>query len=252
MKWPDDFVNKIICGDCLEMLKKIPKKCVHLVLTSPPYNVGINYGNFKDKMSIDKYISWLCEVFSECSRCLAPGGHIIIQIANTGRQPYIPKSSYLIVALEKKWNLKLRGEIIWNKNNFTAKTAWGSWLSPNQPSIRDQTERIIIYRKDGIRTGKTDLTRSEFLAWTKDLWNITPETRRKHPAPFPEELAKRCIKLFTFIGETVLDPFVGSGTTAVVATRLKRKFIGIDINPEYCEMARRRIRNELRQLKLPF
>lgn len=231
------MISKQICihGDCIDVMSTLDE--YHLVVTSPPYNVGIDYGEYKDSLPLDDYIKWLTCVFLKSSERLAPGGHICINIANTGRQPYIPKKDLLVNSLLNAWDLDYRGEIIWDKHNITAQTAWGSWLSPNMPSIRDRHEYIIVFRKEGARNGKTDLTDVEFMKYTQSLWEITPETDSDHPAPYPLELAHRLIKLYSFIGETVLDPFMGTGTTLKACRILNRKAIGIDLNEKYVDMA---------------
>ena len=175
-------VNKIYAGDALKVLKGFPDGCIHLVFTSPPYNVGVKYDSYDDNKPFDEYVHWLEKVFCECIRVLSPGGHLCINLANTGRQPYLPITHHIGVRLRKK--IPMRAEIIWYKQNITACTAWGSWLSPNSPSIRDSHEYIIVFRKEGKRTGKADITKQEFLELTKSIWKVTPETRlRQHPAP---------------------------------------------------------------------
>ena len=232
-----------------KVLKTFPDECVHLVFTSPPYNVGVAYNGYDDNKTFDEYIRWLEACFTECIRVLSPGGHLCIQIANTGRKPYTPITHHLCVRLSKI--IPMRAEIIWHKQNITCPTAWGSWLSPNSPSIRDSHEYIQIFRNQGRRTGKSDLTKKGFPELTKSIWKVTPETRlRWHPAPFPVELAKRIITLYSFIGETVLDPFMGSGTTAIACSMLSRKFVGCEISGEYVKMAEKRIKPYLEQRKL--
>jgi len=206
----------------------------HLVVTSPPYNVGIDYGVFKDNLPLDEYIADLTSLFISISNKLAPGGHICINLANTGRQPYIPKKDMLVCSLLKSaWTMEYRGEIIWDKHNMTAQCAWGSWLSPNMPSIRDRHEYVIVFRKPGNRKGVSDLTDVEFMKYTQSIWQITPETDNCHPAPYPLELAMRLIKLYSFVGETVFDPYLGSGTTLKACKLLNRNGAGCEINPEY-------------------
>jgi len=242
-------VNRIYQGDMLRILKTFPDKCINLVFTSPPYNVGVSYKGYDDNKPFDEYIKWLESAFSECVRVLSGGGHLCVNIANTGRQPYLPITHYIGMRLSKI--IPMRGEIIWDKQNTTAQTAWGSWLSPNCPSIRDSHEYILVFRKKGHRKGKSDITKKEFLEYTKSIWKVTSETKmRLHPAPFPVELAKRIIKLYSFIGEVVLDPFIGSGTTAIACVMLNRKFVGCEISPEYVRMAKERLKPVIEQRKL--
>jgi len=234
-------VNTIITGDAEAKLQALESETVHLVFTSPPYNVGVNYDIYNDKLPFNEYLDKLNKIFTECIRVLVKGGHLLIQIANTGRQPYMPLTDYITTMLVDKINM--RGEIIWDKQNMTSATAWGSWLSANKPSLRDTHEYILVFRKEGgDRVGESDITKDEFMEYTKAIWKITPETNDvNHPAPFPKSLAMRAIKLYSFKGETVLDPFCGSGTTCEVAKKLERNFIGIDISKRYCNLAEDRL-----------
>lgn len=238
------ITNRIINADCLEVMKGIPDNSVGLVLTSPPYNVGIDYDNHNDNMPHDQYEEYLISRFENCINILSHGGHLIIQVANTGRNPYIHLTGVITYRLRNK--IRMVGEIIWNKQNTTNNTAWGSWLSANRPSLRDTHEYILVFRKEGDRSGISDITKEEFIDGTLGIWTLSPETRGigKHPAPFPEVLTDKIIKLFTFKDEIVLDPFVGSGTTVKSAKKLGRRFIGIDCSQKYCEIAERRLSQE--------
>lgn len=234
-------VNTIMQGDAEAKLQMLESETVHLVFTSPPYNVGVNYDEYNDSLPFDVYLNKLDKIFTECIRVIVPGGHLIIQIANTGRQPYTPLTDYITMMLVNK--IDMRGEIIWDKQNMTSATAWGSWLSANKPSLRDTHEYILVFRKGNAdRIGESDITKEEFMEYTKAIWKITPETNDvNHPAPFPKSLAARVVKLYSFKGETVLDPFCGSGTTCEVAKKLGRNFIGIDISKRYCNLAENRL-----------
>ena len=244
MKYPDDFINKIIQGDCLEVMKHIPNESVDLVVTSPPYNVGIDYDNHNDSMDKLEYESWIIKRFLLCIEKLSKGGHLIIQVANTGRSPYIHLSG--MISYNLKSSIRQVGEIIWNKQNTTNNTAWGSWLSANRPSLRDTHEYILVFRKDGDREGISDITKEEFMESTMGIWTLQPETNSlgNHPAPYPERLTNRIIKLFSFKNEIVLDPFCGSGTTLISSKKLCRRYIGIDISEKYCGIAERRLSQE--------
>ena len=190
--------NKIYCGDTLAILRTWPDECVNCCITSPKYNVGIEYDVCNDNMSRQDYEKWLEEAFGLVIKKLSPGGHLIIQIANTGRNPYIHLSGAISYLLRDK--IRQVGEIIWNKQNTTNNTAWGSWLSANRPSLRDTHEYILVFRKDGDRKGVSDITSEEFMEYTLGIWEVAPETRAigNHPAPYPEILTDRIIKLFTF------------------------------------------------------
>jgi len=249
---PSDVLDKIILGDAREVLKKLPDNCVHLMVTAPPYNVGKEYD---EDLTLGEYLDFIEEVMREVYRVLVWGGRVCFNVANLGRRPYIPLHAYLIERFERIGFL-MRGEIIWDKGEAVsgASTAWGSWCSATNPLLRDQHEYIIVmskgdFKRDG-RGRKSTITRDEFLEFTRSVWRFPPESAKRvgHPAPFPEELPYRCIQLYTFEGDVVLDPFVGSGTTCVAAIKTRRHFIGIDINEEYVRMARNRVEQCLREL----
>lgn len=234
-------LNKIYCGDSLTILRSWPDECVDCCVTSPPYNVGISYDVHNDRMLRQDYEKMLNDIFSLIIIKLRPGGHLIIQVANTGRNPYIHLSGTISYLLRDK--IRQVGEIIWNKQNTTNNTAWGSWLSANRPSLRDTHEYILVFRKDGDRKGISDITSEEFIEWTLGIWTLPPETRAigEHPAPYPEALTDRIVKLFTFKNEIVFDPFCGTGTTLKSAKKLGRRYVGIDISEKYCQISERRL-----------
>jgi len=238
----------LYCGDACAILPLIEAESVGLVFTSPPYNVGVAYDTVSDDLPLDEYLRFIDNVFTRCIDLLVPGGHIVINVANTSRQPYTPLSDYISTMLCKK--ITMKGEIIWDKQNITYRTAWGSWRSQNAPSLRDQHEYLLVFRKDGSREGEPDISRDEFVEFTRSIWRVSPESVRKHPAPFPVRLAKRVVKLYAFPGEVVLDPFIGSGTTAVACEQLGRRWIGIEISEKYCALSRDRIRAVADQLSL--
>ena len=240
----------LICGDCLDAMKQLPDESIGLVFTSPPYNVGVDYEVYKDNLPFNEYLDWIENVFTESIRLLVAGGHLVIQIANTGRQPYTPLTDFISTRLFNK--IQMRGEIIWDKQNMTSATAWGSWLSANKPSLRDSHEYILIFRKEGDRKGTSDMKADEFMENTKAIWKIPPETDSDHPAPFPIKLADRVISLYSFKEETVLDMFMGHGTTGLACMKRNRNFIGIELNKKYFTFAERRISAEANQIKLFF
>jgi len=186
-------------------------------------------------------------VFTETHRVLVCGGRACINIANVGRKPYIPYHKFVINVMTELGFL-MRGEIIWNKGaGAGVSTAWGSWCTPTNPTLRDTHEYILVFSKG--KFGRTNrgreatISKEEFLEYTKSIWEFQPESAEKvgHPAPFPVELPYRCIQLYTFKCETILDPFCGVGATCVAAIKAKRHFIGIDINEEYVKKATQRI-----------
>ncbi len=237
--------NRIHNEDCIIGLKLLPENSVDLIITSPPYNLNISYQDHKDDMSLESYYKW-CQIWiKECFRVLKDGGRFCLQIGCF--QPQLNEPSYsTFTKLFQDVGFTFREFIIWNKNQIPKRTAWGSWMSPSNPRILPPFEMIINFHKGSpkiIQKGETDLTKEEFIQWTNGLWVIAPESakKRNHPAPFPEELAYRCIKMHSYIGGVVLDPFNGSGTTTSVAKRLGRSYIGFDITSEYCKLAEDRL-----------
>jgi len=248
--FPEEYLNKIINGSCTNM-KEIPDNSLHLMITSPPYNVSKEYD---DDLSLRDYLELLKCAFSETYRVLVNGGRACVNVANLGRKPYIPLSDYISnMMIEIGFNM--RGEIIWNKAaSASPSTAWGSWQSAANPILRDIHEYILVFSKGSYRRERTkkemlekqnSISKEQFMEWTKSIWTMNAESARRigHPAPFPEELPNRLIQLYSFTNDIVLDPFMGSGTTAVVATKTKRHYIGYDINEEYIKLANNRIDN---------
>jgi site-specific DNA-methyltransferase (adenine-specific) len=240
-------LDKVFCKSS-EKMQELPDYSVHLVVTSPPYNVGKDYDQ---DLNIMEYRSLLRRVFSEAFRVLVHGGRVCINIANLGRKPYIPLHSYIIQDMHELGFL-MRGEVIWNKAASSGvSTAWGSWQSASNPTLRDTHEYILIFSKGSFSRSSHDkkntITKDEFLTFTKSTWNFPAESaiRIGHPAPFPIELPYRCIQLYTFKDEVVLDPLCGAGSTCIAAIRSERRFIGYDINEEYVKIANRRINDIL-------
>jgi len=247
--FPDKFTNAIICGDSEAVLKNLPDNCVDLIFTSPPYNFGLEYQANNDATNWEAYFDKLFVIFSECIRVLTFGGRIVINI-----QPlfsdYIP-SHHIISNFFMKQRLIWKGEILWEKNNYNCKyTAWGSWKSPASPYLKYSWEFLEIFCKGNLKKNGTpdnaDIDAESFKNWVVAKWSIAPEGKMKsygHPAMFPEELARRVMLLFSFVGDVVLDPFAGVGTACVVAHRIKRQYLGVDVSPDYCDLARQRLNN---------
>ena len=241
---PVEFLDKIFCKTS-EQMEELPDNSVHLMVTSPPYNVGKDYDK---NLTLDEYREFLKRVWSEVKRVLVPGGRVCINLANLGRKPYIPLHAFIVEDMLDLGFL-MRGEIIWNKaSSGSPSTAWGSWLSAKNPTLRDIHEYILVFSK-GMFTRrnldrKSTISKGEFLEFTKSIWTFSaePATKVGHPAPFPVELPYRLIQLYTFEGEVVLDPFVGSGQTAIAVIKTKRHYVGYDINPEYVKLAERRVK----------
>ncbi len=241
---PDENANRIFCKSS-ERMGELPDCSVHLMVTSPPYNVGKRYDA---NLTLDEYLEMLHRVLNEVHRVLVPGGRACVNIANVGRQPYIPLHSH-IAQIMSSMSFLMRGEIIWDKSSSAGvSTAWGSWRSATNPSLRDTHEYILVFSKDSFRRfrGKNTISRDEFLEYTKSVWHFPTESAKRigHPAPFPVELPYRLIQLYSFEGEIVLDPFMGSGTTAIAALRSGRRFVGYENNSEYVSLSLERIGKE--------
>lgn len=239
-------MNQIICSDALSVLQKIESGSVDLVLTSPPYNFDMNYDEHNDKNDSVDYLTTLLTIFDECIRVLKSGGRLIINIQPNYKEYYPTHHAITSEMIER--GMIWRGEIVWLKNNLKKLTAWGSWKSPSCPYLSYPFEFIEVFSKDKLKHDgdkeKIDITKDEFIEYVNGHWSIAPETRMKkfnHPAMFPEELVKRCIKLFSYKNDLVLDPFNGAGTTTYVANLLGRRYIGIDISETYCNIAKERI-----------
>jgi len=237
-------LDQIFCKSS-EKMKELPDNSVHLMVTSPPYNVGKDYD---ENLSLEEYRHFLKNIWKETYRVLVPGGRACINVANLGRKPYIPLDAFII---EDMADIKflMRGEIIWNKaSSGSPSTAWGSWLSPRNPTLRDIHEYILIFSKDNFTrenpfNRKSTITREEFLEYTKSVWTFSAAQARKigHPAPFPVELPYRLIQLYSFEEEIILDPFMGSGQAAIASLKTNRHYIGYEINADYIKTALKRI-----------
>ena len=262
-----DIGEPLRCADARAL--DLPDASVALVVTSPPYFAGKEYeaalGEGAVPASYLDYLGMLRDVFAECRRVLEPGGRIAVNVANLGRKPYRSLSADVIRILQDDLGLLLRGEVIWQKaDGASGNCAWGSFRSPANPVLRDVTERVVIASKgrfDRARPAarrraeelphRSTLTNDEFLDATLDLWRIPAESARRvgHPAPFPVELPLRLIELYTYAGDLVLDPFLGSGSAAVAAVRAGRRYAGYDTDPEYVAIARARVEEEQARLR---
>ena len=240
---------KIINDDFLKT-DLIKENSIDLIVTSPPYNVGIRYNTFQDSIPYKDYLKFSRRWLEKSYRLLKQDGRICLNIpldSSKKEKESGFNSIYAdIVYVAKEVGLKYFSTIIWNKGNISKRTAWGSWMSAKAPYIISPVEVIVILYKEKwkkIKKGKSNIKKEEFIEWTNGLWSFPGENRknRDHPAPFPLELPKRCIKLFSFVEDTVLDPFLGSGTTLVASSLLNRKGIGVEIDRKYCGIAKRRV-----------
>lgn len=245
--FPGNLLDTISVADSQEALKKLPDNCVDLVFTSPPYNFGIDYGEHRDGVDWKQYFDRLFSVFKECIRVTKYGGRVAINV-----QPlysdFIP-IHHMISGFFMEKGMIWRNEILWEKNNYNAKyTAWGSWKSPSNPYMKYTWEFVEVFSKGDLKhPGESmyaDITDHEFKEWVNAKWSIAPERNMKdfgHPAMFPEKLAERVIKLFSFQNDVILDPFNGAGTTTKVARALNRHFVGFDVSEEYVGIAMKRL-----------
>jgi DNA modification methylase len=296
------WLDRIICGDARDM-SAVPDGAVHLIVTSPPYNVSKDYADHKDDLSLDEYIGLLDAVWRECHRVLAPGGRLCVNVANTDRKPYLSLVSLIDEQLRRSDLNRFgklpgwlhRGHIVWDKGPSAGiSTAWGSFGRSTNPTLRDVHEYITIWSKDRLRLddgGETGITGNEFVAWTRSVWRpedliaelqkkiaakladarrrgkddawiaesiaravwgqgiepgptvwqMTTETGVDHPTPFPVELPRRLSLLYTRPGDVVLDPFMGSGSTAVAAVQTGRHYVGYELSAAYCALAATRL-----------
>lgn len=245
---------------------------MHLAITSPPYNVGLEYDGHNDRMSYDEYLSWLLPVWHELQRVLVDGGRFALNIAPTSIKDFTP-IHYDLAAQLRSLGFIMRTEILWYKQTMRRRTAWGSWKSPRNPHIVPSWEYVLVFSKgswtlEGEKQ-HADITGDEFIKFSDGFWPIAPETRGRqpfmkslyaprrgrktpqskangHPAPFPEELIYRLIKFYSFRGNVVLDPFGGTGTVAVVAQKTDRHFVHVDVSKKYCQIAAQRLHDAAR------
>jgi site-specific DNA-methyltransferase (adenine-specific) len=240
-----DVLDKVLCMSS-ENMADLPDNSVHLMVTSPPYNVGKDYD---EDLTLAEYLSFLTRVWKEVYRVLVPGGRACVNVANLGRRPYIPLNASIAHEMINLGFL-MRGEIIWQKGSSAgSSTAWGSWMSPSNPILRDTHEYILVFSKGTFKreetaNRKSSINKEEFLEFTKSVWLFGAESAKKvgHPAPFPVDLPYRLIQLYTYENDVVLDPFMGSGQTAIAAVKTKRHFVGFELDKKYAKLAEKRIK----------
>ncbi len=219
-----------------------------LIVTSPPYNLGMEYSGDSgdDFMDYDDYLEFSEKWLANAYHWTRDTGRLCLNIGldknKGGKRP--TAADLTRIAMDVGWNY--HATIIWNEGNISRRTAWGSWKSASAPHIIAPVEVIIVLHKGDwkrLNQGDNDITGDEFKDWVKGVWAFNGESAKRvgHEAPFPRELPRRCIKLFSFVGDVVLDPFLGSGTTIIEAIANGRYGVGIEREEKYCELAEQRI-----------
>ena len=239
--------NFTLIHDDVLTTTRVNADSVDLVVTSPPYNVDIQYNSHKDDVSYADYLEFSRKWMSRCFEWLKDDGRFCLNVPldkNKGGQQSVGAD---LTTIAKEIGFHYHSTIIWNEGNISRRTAWGSWKSASAPYVIAPVELIVVlYKKNWKKTSGSkisDIERNEFMDWTNGLWVFNGESKKRigHPAPFPIELPRRCVKLFSYVDDVVLDPFSGSGTTLIAAVTNNRKGIGIDVDRKYCELARKRI-----------
>jgi site-specific DNA-methyltransferase (adenine-specific) len=250
------FGPLIIFNSDILTINAIKKNSVDLIITSPPYDVDIKYESYDDNIPYDEYLEFTKRWLAKCFQFTKDDGRFCLNIPldkTKGGQQSVYAD---ITQIAKEVGWKYHSTIIWNEGNISRRTAWGSWRSARAPYVIAPVEVIVVLYKKFWRKqhkGWTNISSKEFIEWTNGIWTFSGESRKKvgHPAPFPVELPKRCIKLFSYIGDVILDPFLGSGTTLIACLQTGRNGIGVEINKNYCELAVKRLKdNGIFQRKL--
>ncbi len=229
-------------------LFKIP--FVDVIMTSPPYNLGIDYNSNDDGLNYKNYLEFSEQWMRNCYNWSKTQARFCLNIPLDSNKGGPKPVGADLTKIAQKVGWKYKTTIVWNEGNISRRTAWGSWKSASAPVVIAPVELIVIFYKDEwkkINGSKiSDITGEEFKDWTKGIWVFNGESKKRigHPAPFPKALPYRCIKLFSYQQDLILDPFAGSGTTLIVAENLNRKSAGIELDMDYCKLAKNRILKE--------
>lgn len=247
---------KIYNASCLEQ-SLLESESLDLIVTSPPYNVGINYDSNVDNNDYKEYLDFSQKWLTNCYKWLKDSGRLCMNIPLDKNKGGLQSVGADLTIIAKDIGYCYQSTIVWNEGNISRRTAWGSWLSASAPYVIAPVELIVVMYKRKWKKqekGISDINRDEFISWTNGLWTFNGESKKRigHPAPFPRELPRRCIKLFSYIGNTVCDPFLGSGTTMIEAILNNRKFIGIEINTSYCDLSQQRLKTILEKERTLF
>jgi len=244
--------NQLYQGDCLQLFPQVDSESVDLIVTSPPYNCGIEYDEYNDNLNWDDYLAWVAKWLAECCRVLKPDGRMCLNIlcemtTEQGSKRVSPFAEYYSMA--KDIGFGMAGFPVWADRTRTRNTAWGSWLSPTAPYIYMPYEMVMILYKDTwFKSGigkRWTINQDDFIMGCSGVWDISPESQQKTKANFPVALAKLCIDLLSFEGDLVLDPFGGSGTTAVACVESKRRYILMELSGRYHQVAVERVRDSI-------
>jgi site-specific DNA-methyltransferase (adenine-specific) len=242
--------NRIYAGDCLDLFPQIESNSINLVVTSPPYNLGIKYDVYNDRIEWGEYLDWSRKWLAEAHRVLAPDGRLCLNhylSCGTSERRFAPLMDLQFIC-EHEVGFKHHGVAIWDDRTLTKHTAWGSYRMATAPYVNSPYEGILIMFKDHWKRdvrGESTITKEEFVESSFGIWKLPTERVRDIPAPFPASLPLRCMNLLTFKGDLVLDPFMGSGSTAVAAVRSGRNYIGFEISPAYVKYAEERVAKEV-------
>ena len=246
--------NTIICGDCVEVMRSIPDDTIDLIVTSPPYNIGIEYDGYEDNLSWEEYYAWCTTWMWECRRILKPDGRFALNhYLSLGNAKERSAPLMELNNIASACGFYHHSVAIWHDITLAKRTAWGSWMSASAPYINSPFEGVLLLYKEHWKKdnkGVSDISKDEFVHLTRGVWNIKTVCHGLTPANFSMDFAEKTIKLLSYVGDLVLDPFSGSGTIAEACSKNNRRYVGIEQSAKYCDIARRRVYEQAAQQKL--